>query len=87
MGLLTWVLVGAVSGWIAAKLVSGSGKGFIRNTLLGVVGALLGGFLASVALDEDEPVTGFNLSTIVVSVIGAALVLLVGGAWRGGKRR
>ncbi len=64
MGLLTWVLVGAVSGWLAARVVSGSGKGFIRNTVLGVVGALVGGFLAGAVLDADRPVTGFNLPTV-----------------------
>lgn len=83
MGLLTWVLVGAVSGWLAARVVSGSGKGFIRNTVLGVVGALVGGFLAGAVLDADRPVTGFNLPTVLVSAVGAALVLIVGGAWRG----
>ena len=86
MGFLTWVLVGAVSGWIAAKVVSGSGKGFVRNTLLGIAGALIGGFLAGSVLDVRHPVSGFNLSTLAVSVVGAAILLLGGGAWRGERR-
>lgn len=90
MGLLTWILVGLVAGFIA-QLVLGGGMGvgvrsIIMTTLLGVAGAVIGGFV-SVALGYGD-VTGFNVRSLVIAVLGAIAVIVVFRAvTSGGGRR
>jgi uncharacterized membrane protein YeaQ/YmgE (transglycosylase-associated protein family) len=87
MGIIAWIVLGAIAGYIAGFLVSGDeGLGVIGHIVLGIVGALVGGFLASV-LFNSNPIDGpFDVSSIVVSVIGAVLVVLVVGAVNGRGR-
>ena len=76
MGIIAWVIVGALAGWLAGKFSKhGGDRGFFGNILLGVVGALVGGFI--MRLFGVDGVTGFNLWSIIVSVIGALVVLKV----------
>jgi len=77
MGLLSWIVVGAIAGWLAGKLVKGEGFGCLGNIVVGVVGGLLGGFLASVLFNMPDAVNGFNLTSIVVAFLGAVLVVVV----------
>lgn len=77
MGLLTWIVVGVIAGWAAGKAVKGSGLGLIGDVVLGVVGALVGGWLAGRIFDVKDPISGFNLTTLVVAFLGAVIVLLV----------
>jgi uncharacterized membrane protein YeaQ/YmgE (transglycosylase-associated protein family) len=77
MGLLTWVVVGVIAGWAAGKAVKGSGLGLIGDVVLGVVGALVGGWLAGRIFKVHNPISGFNLTTLVVAFLGAVIVLLV----------
>ena len=80
MGLLTWILVGLVAG-IIAQLILGGGpgglglRGLVITTLVGVAGALVGGFV-SVALGYGD-VTGFNVRTLIIAVLGAIGVIIV----------
>ena len=76
MGLLTWIVVGAIAGWAAGKAVKGSGLGLIGDIVLGVVGALVGGWLAGRFFNVHNPISGFNLTTLVVAFLGAVIVLL-----------
>ena len=87
MGIIAWIVLGAIAGYIAGFLVKGDeGLGVIGHIVLGIVGALVGGFLASV-LFKTNPIDGpFDVSSIVVSVIGAILVVLVVGAVTGRGR-
>ena len=87
MGIIAWIVLGAIAGYIAGFLVKGDeGLGVIGHIVLGIVGALVGGFLASV-LFNTNPIDGpFDVSSIVVSVIGAILVVLVVGAVTGRGR-
>lgn len=80
MGLFAWVFVGLVSGWIAEQ-ISGREHGLITNLVVGVIGALVGGFLFGSLLGfrYDE---GFNLATIAVATAGAVLLLWVFGRSR-----
>lgn len=80
MGALTWIGVGLVAGWIANKAVKGSSRGLVENLVIGVVGALVGGWLAGTFFNIPNAITGFNLNTIVVSSLGAIAVLLVARA-------
>ncbi|MFC1411858.1 GlsB/YeaQ/YmgE family stress response membrane protein [Streptacidiphilus sp. N1-12] len=78
MGIIAWIVLGLLAGLIAKALMPGRDPGgLIVTTLLGIVGALLGGFLAS-ALFHIHPMDGFfDLSTWVTSVVGAIVVLVI----------
>ena len=75
MSILAWVVLGLVAGFIASKIVNKSGEGVFLDIVLGIVGALVGGFIFQ-ALGHSG-VTGINLYSIGVAVIGAVVVLLV----------
>jgi uncharacterized membrane protein YeaQ/YmgE (transglycosylase-associated protein family) len=75
MGILAWIILGLVAGFIASKIVNKTGEGLILDIALGVVGAIVGGFLFS--LIGHEGVTGLNIWSLFVAVIGAVVVLLV----------
>jgi uncharacterized membrane protein YeaQ/YmgE (transglycosylase-associated protein family) len=86
MGIISWLIVGAVAGYIAGFLVKGDeGLGVIGHVVLGIVGALVGGFLANVIFNRDMT-SGINIETIVVATIGAVLAVLVVGAVTGRSR-
>lgn len=90
MGILTWILVGLVAG-LAAELVVGGGlgslglRGLVLTTLLGVAGAIIGGFI-STALGWGA-VTGFNVRSLLIAAGGAVIVVLVWHQLAGGGRR
>jgi uncharacterized membrane protein YeaQ/YmgE (transglycosylase-associated protein family) len=75
MSIVAWILLGLVSGFIASKIVNKSGEGIVLDIVLGIVGALVGGLLFN--LIGNYGVTGFNLWSIFVSVIGAIVVLAI----------
>jgi uncharacterized membrane protein YeaQ/YmgE (transglycosylase-associated protein family) len=85
MSILAWIILGLISGFIASKIVNKQGEGILLDIVLGVVGALFGGWIF--AAIGHSPVTGVNLYSIFVSVIGAILVLVVYHALSGGGRR
>ena len=74
MGILAWIILGLVAGFIGSKLVNKTGEGLIMDIVLGIVGAVGGGFVFS--LFGAGGVTGLNLYSLVVAVIGAVVVLL-----------
>ena len=88
MNLIAWIVLGAIAGYLAGFLVKGDeGLGVIGHVVLGIVGALLGGFLAGVLFNVKDPIQGaLDLSTIVVSVIGAVIVVVVAGMLTGNRR-
>jgi uncharacterized membrane protein YeaQ/YmgE (transglycosylase-associated protein family) len=75
MSIVGWILLGLIAGFIASKIVNKSGQGILLDIVLGIVGAIVGGYLF--ALVGAEGVTGFNLYSMVVAVIGAVIVLVV----------
>ena len=75
MGILAWLLLGLIAGFIASKIVNKTGEGLILDIVLGIVGAFVGGWLFS--FFGHTGVTGFNLYSMFVAVIGAIVVLLV----------
>jgi uncharacterized membrane protein YeaQ/YmgE (transglycosylase-associated protein family) len=77
MGLLTWIVVGAIVGWLAGLVVQGTGFGLLGDIVVGIAGGLLGGFLASRFLNMPDAVNGFNLTSIVVAFVGAVIVVVV----------
>ena len=75
MSILGWIVLGLIAGFIASKIVNKRGEGFFLDIILGVVGAIVGGFIF--AAFGAEGVTGFNLYSMVVAVIGAVVVLVI----------
>ena len=75
MGIVAWIVLGAIAGWITNMIVGGK-EGVIATVLLGIVGAVVGGWLAGTVLKVAD-VTGINIESIVVSVIGAIIVVAV----------
>ena len=73
MSILTWVILGLISGFIASKIVNKAGEGIVMDIVLGVVGALVGGWIFS--LIGHSGVTGVNLYSVLVSIVGAVIVL------------
>ena len=73
MSIIGWLVLGLIAGFIGSKIYEGSGQGLILNIVLGVIGAFVGGFLFSVI--GAAPVTGFNLYSMFVAIIGSVVVL------------
>ncbi len=85
MGILSWIVVGLIAGWLAGLVVRGGGYGVIGDIILGIVGALVGGFIAAALFNVPNPVSGINVTTIIVSFIGAVIVIWLVRAL-GGRR-
>lgn len=77
MGLLSWIIVGLIAGWLAGLVMKGSGHGVVGDIILGIVGALVGGFLASALFGVPDPISGFNLTTIFIAFLGAVIVVAI----------
>ena len=76
MGVLSWFIVGAIAGYLAGYLVKGDeGLGVLGHIVLGVVGGIVGGFIANQITGSDY-MTGINIPTIVVAVIGAVIAVV-----------
>lgn len=86
MGIVSWLVVGAIAGWLAGLLVRGDESlGVIGHIVLGIVGGLVGGFLAGLVLGGDY-ITGINPTTIVVATVGAVIAVIGYNALRGTSR-
>jgi uncharacterized membrane protein YeaQ/YmgE (transglycosylase-associated protein family) len=77
MGIISWIVLGAIAGFLA-NLVMGGNEGVIGTIILGIIGAVVGGYLAQAIFHKGD-VTGVNIESIVIAVVGAIIVLFV---WR-----
>ena len=77
MGIISWIVLGAIAGFLANMIVGGR-EGVLWTIILGIVGAVVGGYLAESVFHKGD-VTGVNIESIVIAVIGAIVVLFV---WR-----
>jgi uncharacterized membrane protein YeaQ/YmgE (transglycosylase-associated protein family) len=75
MGIIAWIVLGAIAGWIT-NMIMGGREGVIATIILGIVGAVVGGYLAGTVLKVAD-VTGVNIESIIVAVIGAVIVVAV----------
>jgi uncharacterized membrane protein YeaQ/YmgE (transglycosylase-associated protein family) len=75
MGLITWLVIGLIAGFIASKIVNHTGSGIIMDIVLGVVGAFVGGFVFN--FFGHSGVTGFNIYSMFVATLGAIVVLFI----------
>lgn len=82
MDILAWIIVGALAGWIASMIMGTNGEqGALTNIVVGIVGALIGGFVVGM-LSGSDTVTGFNLSTLLTATLGAVILLAIVRAFR-----
>ena len=82
MSLISWIVVGLIAGWLAS-MIAGGGFGLLETIILGIVGAVVGGFLANQLFGRD--ISGLNVETIVIAVIGAVIVIAVVRMLRGSR--
>ncbi|HXS21023.1 MAG TPA: GlsB/YeaQ/YmgE family stress response membrane protein [Steroidobacteraceae bacterium] len=75
MSFIAWIVLGLIAGFIASKIINKTGEGLIRDILLGIVGAVIGGWLFRTF--GMPGVTGFNLYSLAVAVVGAIVFLVV----------
>ena len=75
MSILAWIILGLVAGFIGSKIVNKTGEGLVMDIVLGVVGAIVGGFIFN--FFGHSGVTGLNIPSLIVAVIGAIVVLLI----------
>ena len=75
MSLLAWIVLGLIAGFIGSKIVNKKGEGLILDIFLGIIGAIVGGWLFSKF--GASGVTGVNLYSLLVAIVGAVVVLLV----------
>jgi uncharacterized membrane protein YeaQ/YmgE (transglycosylase-associated protein family) len=87
MGIIAWLVVGAIAGYLAGMLVKGDESlGVIGHVALGIVGALVGGFLAGIISGGKDYTTGIDITTIVVATIGAVIAVVGYNMIRGRTR-
>ncbi len=85
MSFLAWIVLGLIAGFVGSKLVNKTGEGVLLDIILGIIGAVVGGYLFS--MFGAHGVTGLNLYSLFVAVIGAVVVLVIYHAIRGAGRR
>ena len=81
MGIISWIILGLIAGFIGSKIVDKQGQGFWLNIALGIVGALVGGFIFD--LIGSSGVTGLNIWSMIVAIIGSVVVLWIYNAVSG----
>jgi uncharacterized membrane protein YeaQ/YmgE (transglycosylase-associated protein family) len=86
MGILSWIVLGLVAGWLAGQFMKGGGYGLIGDIVLGIVGAIIGGFLSGLVLGRDM-VSGFNIESVIVAFIGAVILIAISRAFSRGTSR
>ncbi len=82
MGIIGWIILGGLAGWVASMLSNEPG-GLLKNIIVGVVGAFVGGFVFSIFGGSD--VTGFNLYSFIVALVGALLLIFIMRMFTGRK--
>jgi uncharacterized membrane protein YeaQ/YmgE (transglycosylase-associated protein family) len=85
MGILAWIIVGLIAGWLAGELMRGSGFGLLGNIIVGIIGALLGGFLATALFNIPDPISGLDITTIIVAFLGSVVLLALLRLLRGAR--
>jgi uncharacterized membrane protein YeaQ/YmgE (transglycosylase-associated protein family) len=83
MGILAWIVLGLIAGFLAGQVMKGGGYGLVGDIVLGIVGAVVGGFLASNLLGLD--VNGLNVMSILIAFAGACLVIAISRAVTGNR--
>jgi len=86
MSILAWIVLGIVAGWLAGLVMRGGGYGIIGDMVLGILGAIVGGWLTGMLLGRDM-VNGFNIETLIVAVLGAIVLIAISRLFSGSRAR
>jgi uncharacterized membrane protein YeaQ/YmgE (transglycosylase-associated protein family) len=86
MGLLSWIVVGVIAGWLSGQVLKGRGFGLLGDIIVGVIGGLIGGWLAKVLLNIPNAVNGINLESILVAFLGAVVLIVAVRMFQGRGR-
>lgn len=88
MSIIAWLVVGAIAGWVASKVMPGDeGYGVMGALIAGIVGAMVGGFLFGLLTGTDDWLTGINIGTIVAAIVGALIVVFVWNQMSGRRNK
>jgi len=85
MNIILWLILGGIAGWLASLLVRGTGLGILGDIVVGIIGGFIGGFIVS--LFGGQGMTGFNIWSLIVAVIGAVVLLMIVRLFTGSRRR
>ena len=85
MVIIAWIVLGLIAGFLAGQVMKGGGYGLVGDIVLGIIGAVVGGFLASTLLGLD--VNGFNVMSIPIAFVGACIVIALSRALTGSRAR
>jgi uncharacterized membrane protein YeaQ/YmgE (transglycosylase-associated protein family) len=86
MGILSWIVVGLIAGWLAGLVMRGGSFGILGDIIVGVVGGLLGGWLATSVFHLGAGVSGINLESILVAFMGSVVLIILLRLVGGGRR-
>lgn len=86
MGIISWLVVGLIAGWLAGMVMKGGGYGVVGDIVLGIIGAVVGGFLATTVFKLGS-VNGIDIQSIVIAAVGAVIVVFASRLVMGGNRR
>lgn len=84
MSVISWIILGLIAGFIGSKIINKTGQGMLMNIVLGIVGAVIGGVIFN--FFGAAGVTGLNIYSLIVSVIGAVVVMFLYHAFSGNKQ-
>ncbi len=76
MSIIAWIVLGLIAGWLAGMFMRGGGYGIVGDIILGILGAIIGGWLTGLLLGRDM-VSGFNVESLIVAVIGAIVLIAI----------
>jgi len=77
MGILSWLVLGLIAGFLASVVMKGGGYGVVGDIVVGIVGALLGGFLFGILTGNPNPVNNLDIGSIFVAFVGACLLIAI----------
>ena len=76
MGILSWIIVGLIAGWLAGMVMKGRGYGVLGNIVVGIIGALLGGYLSTLLFD-GVTISGINLQSLLIATLGSIVLIFL----------
>ena len=84
MSIIAWIVLGLLAGWIASMIMGSGGYGVVGDIIVGIIGALIGGFITGPLFGID--VSGFNVTSLIVAVVGAIILIAIYRAVAGTRR-
>jgi len=85
MGIIGWIILGGLAGWVASSLVDDEGRGLLMNIIIGIIGAFVGGLVFSAL--GGTGITGFNIWSFIVAIVGAIILLWIVNLFRRNRTR